>query len=493
MEIVEPGNPAYDHDRVISNARFDYRPSFIFYCENEGDVANALSFSRNSKIPFRVRSGGHQHEGMCSGNGVAIVDLSRINHIRFDDRTGTVWLGAGAKLTDVYAAVLGRNQLFPGGGCGDVRVAGLVQGGGWGLYARALGLTCDSLIRFRMVMADGQAIEVVGASIDPRADLFWAVAGGGGGNFGVATEFQFKLHPYDGVITSLTLSWSDPGLLGPVIDEWRNHFPHADERLTTFGRLTAAGSGDAPALVSGYFLGDQPSLERILPRLLPGTYAQAKTEFTRVHEAGSPPPDGGRVFQHPEYQPGPPPAALLALTGSAEGAPGNLSSTCDGTPFPHKVSSTYPRATFGKAAVQLIVDQLQQSKPESNARRYLSLHSLGGAVRGDSSRGEWSCFAFRDKPFLLQYQAWWADRNDAPLGQRCMAWVRDFRETMAPHTEGSFINFPDKDLVPDPDTPDGRKALLRYYYATNLETLIGIKAKYDPGCFFDFGMSIPKS
>lgn len=482
MKVVRPGDLQYDRDRIISNARFDYHPSLILYCENAGDVAEALAMARAEGLPVRVRSGGHQHEGMCSGNGVAIIDLSLINYIRFDEGDGSVWMGAGAKLADVYTAVLGRDRLFPGGGCGDVHVAGLVQGGGWGLYARQLGLTCDVLGRFRMVLADGQLVEVTGTDSDPRFDLFWAVSGGGGGNFGIATEFHFRLAPFNGVITSFTVSWDDPALVGPVIVDWTSHFPDADERLTTFARLTAVGSGDPPALVSGYFLGDQPTLESILPGLLPNTYKQGSKQFSRVHEAGAAPLEGRRVFQHPDYQPGPP-----TLN---EGAPGGLSSTCDGTPYPHKVSSTYPRE-FGTAALKTILAQLERSTPETGARRYLSLHSLGGAVRGDGSRGQWSCFAFRDKPFLLQYQAWWADRDDGPLGERCMAWVRDFREAMDPYTEGSFINFPDKDLVPDPDTPEGRIALLRYYYAQNLEQLMRTKEKYDPGYFFDFGMSIP--
>jgi hypothetical protein len=116
---------------------------------------------------------------------------------------------------------------------------------------------------------------------------------------------------------------------------------------------------------------------------------------------------------------------------------------------------------------------------------------MGGTIKGDPVWNEQSCFAFRDKPFILQYQAWWANRDDRALGQRCLAWVRDFREKMKPYTEGAFINFPDKDLVPNSETPEGRNALLRYYYAGNLELVIAIKRKYDPENFFNFQMGIP--
>jgi FAD/FMN-containing dehydrogenase len=130
---------------------------------------------------------------MCSADGVLIVDLSEIHKITFSTDLETVWIGAGAKLADVYEQMWAKNRILPGGGCGDVRVGGLVQAGGWGPYCRALGLTCDRLFGFRMVMASGEKIEVTDAKSDPHSDLFWAVRGGGGGNFGVITEFRFKL------------------------------------------------------------------------------------------------------------------------------------------------------------------------------------------------------------------------------------------------------------------------------------------------------------
>src|SRR5215471_4139262 len=171
MRIVEPGDPAYDASRRISNARFDYRPRYICYCERADDVPAALSMARKESLPVRIRSGGHQHEGMCSANGVLLIDLSEINTISVAEDQAVARIGTGAKLADVYRTLLADNLILPGGGCGDVRVGGLVQGGGWGLYSRALGLTCDRLIGFVMVKADGDTIEVT--PTDNRyADLF---------------------------------------------------------------------------------------------------------------------------------------------------------------------------------------------------------------------------------------------------------------------------------------------------------------------------------
>ncbi len=481
---IGPGDRGYDEGRIISNARFDYHPASICYCSSEIEVLRVLDTAAPGRL--RIRSGGHQHEGMCSGNGVTILDVSRFDEIRIDGDVLTV--GPGARLHDVYAKMWSARRLLPGGGCGDVCVGGLVQGGGWSPYSRALGLTCDVLLGFRIILADGTIMDVERDEAGVDHSLFWAVAGGGGGNFGVVTQFRFKLATLTGPITSFTVSWNDPGFYIGVMEDWRSHFPdHADHRLTSFCRLTAAadvGSTDSPVIVAGFFVGEQGEIERMLPDLLPETWSgkSGTPSFSRVDTA----PEGQRVFQHPEYQPGPPADALHAMAGLAGAAPADLGSTCAGVPFPHKVSSCYPRAEFGSAEVRRLAQYLMNSGYEPTARRYLSLMSLGGAVANANDR---SCFAYREKPYLMQYQAWWADKDpNSEVSRRCMAWVAGFRDTMQPHTEGSFINFPDRDL-PASD----RKALLRYYYADRLERLIGIKGQYDPRNLFDFPMGIPTS
>jgi hypothetical protein len=488
MNCVGPTDPNYDADRRISNARFDYRPASICYCENAPDKArDVVAAIRKAKAEgrkVRIRSGGHQHEGMCSGNGTLIIDVSKIDNLAFSKDLETVQIGAGAKLKNVYDQTWANHRLLPGGGCDDVRIGGLVQGGGWGPYSRELGLTCDRLSGFSMVLADEKKIEVTDEKGDPYHDLFWAVAGGGGGNFGVITEFRFKLAPLRSPIFQFTITW-DQSQMKAVITEWLKNFPRDQKfKLTSFCRLSGPSDYDKPVVVAGFFLGEQDPLEAHLKRLLPTTYASKVA--CKIDPVYPPKTSEARRAFHPEYQPGPPPAALLATMPGAEGAPGDLTTTCNGAFFPHKVSSCFPRWGFSSVAVDAIVSYLRDAKAEPTARRYLSLHCMGGNIDSDPNRArEWSCFPYRDKPFMLQYQAWWANKDDKPLGGRCLDWVRNFRETMKPHTEGSFINFPDKDLAPE------RKDLLRYYYAGNLEKLIAIKAKYDPGNFFDFEMGIP--
>ncbi len=358
-----------------------------------------------------------------------------------------------------------------------------MQGGGWGFYSRNQGLTCDSLVGFKIISANGDVIQV-NESDHNYNDLLWAVRGGGGGNFGIITEFHVSLTKVPDPIWQFSITWEDPGLRQPVMEDWRHNFPNEQEvNLTSFCRLSCAEHGDVPVVVGGNFIGDKDRIEPLLKGLLPGTFRRGKPlPFNPVHNvAGA---ELRMAFHHPEYQPGPPLAALRALV------PGEApKETCNGGYYPHKVSSCFPRPDFSSSATQSINTFLDQSPPEPNARRYLSLHSMGGKIRNRALQ-DVSSFAWRDKPFILQYQAWWANPADKPLGQRCLAWIRDFRETMQQYTEGAFINFPDKDLVPNPDTPEGRVKLLEIYYALNLVPLMRIKNVYDPKNILDFEMGI---
>jgi hypothetical protein len=268
----------------------------------------------------------------------------------------------------VYHAVGEAKRLFPGGGCGDVRTGGLVQGGGWGPYSRKLGLTCDSLVGLTMIKANGERLDVTRG--DENRRLFWAVSGGGGGNFGVITEYRFRLQSYEGFITQFTVTWKERSIVRSVIDEWRRNFPaDSDLRLTSFCRL---GTGDdAPALIGGAFLGDPDDCAATLLRLLPTTF----TAGVMTYPAGV----GTRVSQHPEYQPGPP--------APAPGDTPNLGDTCAGNPFPHKVSSCFPTADFHNGGVDIILDWLVARSATSHARRPVASASAGSPSCCSTRRG----------------------------------------------------------------------------------------------------------
>lgn len=477
MTCVKPGDPDYEEDRRIANARFDYFPGQICYCKDAGEVQRALNTARDQKIPVRIRSGGHHHEGMCSGDGVLMIDVSEINHINLSSDLTTATIGVGAKLGDIYRVLLAKNRILPGGGCGDVHIGGLAQGGGWGLYARALGLTCDNILGIRSVLADGRVVNAPGEHPAGWAELLWAVRGGGGGNFGVITEFDIQLTEVPALIWQFTLTWNDSDMRHRVMEEWRANFPNdSDRRLTSFCRVSSVGSEDPPVICAGNFLGDADSLVMLLVRLLPNTFASCTSDFSPVHVPDA--PWTSRVFHHPHYQPGPPQPATATATATSDQPP---TQTCDGGYYPHKVSSCYPTSTYSAQASLTITRYLDSQPPESKARRYLSLHCLGGAVT-DPSASQGSCFAFRNKPFMLQYQTWWSDAQDRVVEANCLQWIRSFRLTMKQggFTEGSFINFPDRELP-----------IESYYGAANFSKLRHVKRDFDPTNLLAFPMGIP--
>jgi hypothetical protein len=492
MRIVRPTDPGYDKDCEISNARFDYRPWAIYYCESAQDVVTAIGEARALRKAVRIRSGGHQHEGMCTANGVLLIDVSSMNSI--DHREpGRVWIGAGAPLTMVYVAMWQHGYLFSGGGCGDVHLGGLTQGGGWGPVARKLGLTCDSLVAVEIVTAFGQIKKISqDGSASDRA-LMVALRGGGGGNFGVITKFCFRMHPWGEGYTDVLLSWGDEQLPGARLDQfvlnWVGSFPRdADDNLTTFLRVSVVDEpGGARAVIGGRYLGDEAVARQVTRRLLgnqplPRTaeYTKSPRQFVRSPADTEPVPIdpdqlealGKTLGTLPGYQPGP----ALVTTGAVEtDAQANLSETCAGIPIRHKISSGFARPQFDLPAVQTLTSFIRNSQSRPEAHQYVSFHCLGGAIATD---GEGSSFAFRDRNFLLQYQAWW-QREAGHLDGPCIEWIKNFRLAMAPHTDGAFINFVDRD-IPLPE-----------YYKGKLAHLINMKQQWDPDKFFRFEMSIP--
>jgi len=492
MKIVRPGDPDYDKDRQICNARFNYKPWAIYYCENGTEVANAMADARQADKPVRIRSGGHQHEGMCTGDDVTLIDLSCIKSIDFSD-SKSVQIGAGAYLKDVYAELWTHGLLFPGGACGDVHVGGLTQGGGWGLVSRKFGLTCDSLIGAEIVTAAGDVCQIPRPGHPEDAQLLQALRGGGGGNFCIVTKFIFARHPWEQWYTDLTLKWSDLTLPGPNLERfvkhWADAFPNlADDGLTTFLRIGAVDSATADRIViGGRYLGTvyetQDKMKELLGSLpLPyeadyqsSPAPRKATDDVQPLEAGEMAFLRRRLGTVPEYQPGP---AMLGATLP----PGqvDLTTTCAGVPIRHKISSGFANPTLDATAVRTLVGLIRETRVDPRARQYVSLHCLGGGIRKERAP---SSFVFRDREVLLQYQAWW--QPDAPgLDHICIPWVENVRDKMNPYTDGAFINFVDAQIP-----------LGDYYKSTGRQDampfLRKVKKDWDHNNVFKFELSIP--
>ena len=456
----------YDDLRAVANQRFDLHPDRICLCRSETDVREVLA----SGVPeggIRIRSGGHHHEGMCGANDALVIDLREMNEIRVGD-DNVVTIGVGASLKSIYEAVQAHGLLFPGGGCADVALGGLVHGGGWGPFARHSGFTSDSIVSARMVTADGCIHDLQGDH-----ELLWAIRGGGGGNFGVVTQLGFRLEPisYD-ELYRFHLQWKEEFAVA-VIDRWRDTFPnHPDRSITSFGRVTAP-DGDSPAMIiAGVARGsDCETIRGNLQALMGDLYGKAEEAEVKPWNPS---------LWLPSYQPGPPMAALR--TAFPHLGDDRLQSTCDPElRLPHKVGSAFPTAGFDARA---LVDYVLGSSHDEQARRYVSLHGMGGAIaEGGPELGP---IAFRDRPFLLQFQAWWLP---GAVQHEYIEWVRHARDAMASFTEGAFINFVDRDLWEGDHPP---MSFLRHHYAdADLDRLMEIKMRYDRENRFGFELGIP--
>jgi len=195
-ELIGPDDAQYEEARALFNAMIDKRPALIARCASPEDVTRVIGFARAHDLPLAIRGGGHNGGGLGSVDDGVIADLSLLRSISVDPETRTVRVGGGCTWKEVDAATNPHGLAVPCGIISTTGVGGLTLGGGIGHLTRGYGLTIDNLLGAEVVLADGQRVN---ASADENPDLFWALRGGGG-NFGVVTEFTFQAHPVSDIV-----------------------------------------------------------------------------------------------------------------------------------------------------------------------------------------------------------------------------------------------------------------------------------------------------
>lgn len=427
-ELFSPDSPGYEAvSRPVNPAHSDKRPRLVISCRSVSDVVRAVKYAAASADRIVPRGGGHCFAGRSSTDGI-VLDLAGLADISMAGHDLAA-IGGGARLGQVYAALHASGRTLPGG-CGPtVGLAGLTLGGGIGLLGRQHGLTCDRLVGAQVVLADGRLVD---CDRDHEPDLFWALRGAGGGQFGVVTSLRFDTVP-EPLTTRIEAHWP-AGALEELVSAWQAWAPDAPDGLTVNLTLTAEPGAPVEAAVFGAStLGDGPTRELLLD------FAARVGVMPTIDLCGGLPYHRLKnTFADPREASGPAP----------------------------RIRSEFFSAAMSPPTLAALLTQL--AGPAAPGRRQLTFTAMGGAYNRVAPDA--TAFAHRGERFLLEH-----------IGAAADPWID--RSWTTAHVDGSghvYPNFPDLALG-DP---------AEAYHAGNHPRLAAVKRSYDPHRFFDFPQAI---
>ncbi len=441
-ELVRPGDPSYALRRTVWNGSIDRRPALIARCGDVEDVVAALAFARRAKLAIAVRSGGHSFPGLSVCDGGIVIDLGSMKQIHVDPRRGTVRAQAGVLLGELDRATQAYGLAVPTGSVTSTGLAGLTLGGGFGWLMRKHGLTIDQLLSVEIVTADGKVLEASGTT---NADLFWGVRGGGG-NFGIVTEFEYRLHSVGPKVLSGFTLW--PIEEAPLVARYyRDWAASVSDELTT-------------ALV----LRRAPAMEPI-PEAMHGT----PVIVVACCWAGS--LDRGAKVLQPLRQFGERAVDLTAVRPFVE------QQAMFDPSFPPGIW-VHSKATDVAVLSDDVLDiLLAYSARMTSLRSGIIAWQLGGAV---SRVGDFdTAFGSRTSGYLVDIVGV-TDSADGFAEQR--EWARDCWAALSPYHAGVYVNW----LM-----EEGEQRVREAYGQRRYERLQALKRQYDPENVFRLNQNIP--
>jgi FAD/FMN-containing dehydrogenase len=443
-ELVRDGDPAYDDLRRVFNAAIDRRPALIARCSGVADVMAALAYAREQGLDVSVRGGGHSVAGHAVVDGGLMIDLRPMSRVRVDPEEKVAWCGGGANWGQLDRETQAFGLAVTGGRMADTGVGGLTLGGGSGWLERKYGFTVDSLLSAEVVTADGR---LVVASADRNPDLFWALKGGGG-NFGVVTGFEFRLHEVGPLVYGGMMMFPIDSAVD-LLKAYRAFMEDAPDEICTGSAILCAPPEEfVPEAVRG-----KPVLALI------GCYVG--------------PVDAGERALAPlrEWGPaldmfGPLPYTVVQNLIAPGNPPGR---------------QHYWKAGFlgelSDAAIETFVAHAANVVSPFQASLMLP---LGGAFA--RAADEDTPLAYRNAKWDYHLLGQWADPAEA---ERNITWVRDFDAVMAEYAEeGVYVNF-----VADPSA----EAIKAGFGADKYARMVAVKDKYDPENVFRSNTNIPPS
>jgi hypothetical protein len=439
--LLTPNHSDYETVRKVWNGMIDRHPALIVCCTSAADVIAAVNFARTHHLLTAVRAGGHGVAGTAMCEGGIVIDLAQMRAVHVDPEARSARVEGGATLGDLDRATQVFGLATPTGQVSLTGIAGLTLGGGIGWLRRKYGLSCDNLLSVEIVTADGQLLT---ASATENPDLFWGVRGGGG-NFGVVTTFEFKLHP-----------------IGPQIMLAGVFYPveRAKEILRFFRSYTATAADEVSALA---IIGTLPDVESLPPELRGRRNIGLFAGYAGSVE------DGQKVLQ-PLRDLG---EALLDISGVTPYV--QMQSAFDGN---YPTMRSYWKSLFIDSLSDGVIDQIvMQSETISSPQSILVVWHMGGAIQ--SVREEDSAFSGRDAPYLLSAEANWLDPQE---DQAHIAWTRHCIEMAQPFSHGAqYFNFAEHNEGQD---------TMRKTFGAKYQRLAALKAKYDPTNLFRLNQNI---
>ena len=459
--LVRPTDTAYARDALLYNAKFvDLHPQGIAYCASASDVARCVDFATAHGVELAARSGGHSYGGYSSSPGL-VVDVSAMSSIAVDAGARTATVGAGAKLIDVYNALAGHGLLLPSGSCPTVGIAGITLGGGIGVFARRYGLTSDHVASLRLVTSD--AVELT-ASATEHADLLWASRGGGGGNYGVTTEFTFTLDPIPEV-TLFTLQYPWAGA-ATMLEAWQHWVAGAPDELWADCQLLSQSDYGYLAQVTGVYCGSASALAGPLAALERAIGVTPTYRFVGAKD----------YLDAMAIEAGCAGLSIAACHLSTQNPAGRLARSA------YSAKSSYVKGPMTGAGVASLVEAVQRLHADApTVGGGLAFDAYGGAVNRVAANA--TAFVHRDTLACIQATYSWGaatPASEVDAGARWLTWLGE--EVFDPAT-GAYQNYI------DPTLADWANA----YYGANLEWLEDVKRHYDPENRFHFAQSIPRA
>jgi FAD/FMN-containing dehydrogenase len=434
-QLLRSGDPLYDEARHVHNGLIDKRPALIARCQTTDDIAQAVRFARKHGLEIAVRGGGHNVAGRATVDGRMMIDLSSMRRVAVDVERRVAMAEGGATWEEFNQATQAHGLATTGGVISTTGVGGLTLGGGFGWLQGKYGLSVDNLLSVEIVTADGQ---ILTASEEQNADLFWAVRGGGG-NFGVVASFRFRLHPVGPTVVGGLVAYPLQKA-GEVLRFYREFTRSLPDELTVQAGVLHAPDGSGAKLAA-------------ILACHCGPVEQGEEAIVPIKQFGSPVMDAM----------GPMPYAAL-------------NSMIDGG-FP-KGALNYWKSNFLKELSDALVDTIAESFARCPALMsgIVIDHVHGAATRASV---ESTAFPHRAESYNLLMLTQWADPAET---EPSIAWTRESYAAMEPFlAAGRYVNYMDR---------DDSGAQVAMAYGPNYARLREIKAKYDPENIFHMNQNI---